>query len=313
MSLVERTAVFIGRTGAGKSTCANTFASDVLFPESDQSVSETKFIETRTVNIDGANSRYRVKIVDTIGIGDTDLAHDEVLKRLASACYECREGINAVYFVTGGRFTQEEADAWDVIWKVLFNPAVIDHTAIVRTRFPKFLDPTAVKSDCDKLKAQKGAGRKIIEQVKEIIHVDNPPPEYPGWKETRQKSRDVLLTHLAHCEAVYKPPELDEVNERITEHAETKRAAETKLETLQNELSQTREQLEEARVQMQLQVAQEREKAAECELRLAREMNEILTKRATSRNYSGEEDTISATVETAGHWIARQIRNCSLM
>ena len=40
--------MFIGRTGAGKSTwCANDVG-----PESDQSVSETKFIETRTVNME---------------------------------------------------------------------------------------------------------------------------------------------------------------------------------------------------------------------------------------------------------------------
>ncbi|XP_062506812.1 uncharacterized protein LOC134183332 [Corticium candelabrum] len=377
MTPIERTVVFIGRTGAGKSTCANALASAILFPESDQSVSETKFIESRTVNIDGANSRYRVKIVDTIGIGDTDLEEDEVLKRLASACYECREGINAVFFVTGGRFTQEEADAWDVIWKVLFSPAIVDHTTIVRTRFPKFLDPTAVKSDCDRLKAQKVAGKKIIEQIKEIIHVDNPPQQYPGWEETRQKSRATLLTHLDHCEAVYKPQKLDEINKRISEHVEKKQAAEIKLQTLLVEFSQTceqlnetkkkRDKLEEAKVKsltqtcddleeikakkltqkcdmleeteveaptrkrdeleeltriyrelevdyakLELQMAEEKQKAAAAELQLTQEMNEILTKCTMPRTNTREESMLDRTMETAGR-IAKDFRSCCLM
>ena len=66
------------------------------------------------------NQVYDVKIVDTIGIGNTELPPDEVLQRLAAACHECNEGINAVLFVTRGRITKEEANAWDVMWQVLF-------------------------------------------------------------------------------------------------------------------------------------------------------------------------------------------------
>ena len=34
------------------------------------------------------------------------------------------EGINSVFFVTKDRFTKEEADAWDVMWQVLFGAEV---------------------------------------------------------------------------------------------------------------------------------------------------------------------------------------------
>ena len=120
---------------------------------------------------------------------------------------------------------------------MLFNPKVIEHTTIVRTRFPKFRDSDAIKNDCDKLRIQKGAGSRIIEHVKRIIHVDNPPQEYPGWMETRAKSRDILVNHLAGCEAVCKPPELDEVNERIAEQVEKKQASDSRLEKLEKKLA----------------------------------------------------------------------------
>ena len=78
--LPDRTVVFIGRTGSGKSTCANALAGQTdLFKESDGSVSETKNIDAKLVPLIWQTHQYTVKIVDTIGIGDTNLPPDEVL------------------------------------------------------------------------------------------------------------------------------------------------------------------------------------------------------------------------------------------
>ena len=281
---LDRTVVFIGRTGAGKSTCANTLVGDFSFQESDESVSETKCVQSCTVTVDWKEKQYRLKIVDTIGIGDTDLGHDEVLKRLAQACYECREGINAVFFVTGGRFTVEEADAWDVMWKVLFNPAVIDYVTIVRSKFSHFMNPSAVQTDSEKLKAQKGAARRIMPSVNKIIHVDNPPSNYMGWEETRQKSRGVLMEHLSQRDSIYKPPELEEVNERISKNVEEKSASDDAIKALELELEKARYETEKIQAEMQRQIAEERDKAAQAELRLVREMNQLLQTRATTQS-----------------------------
>ena len=77
---VDRTVVLIGRTGSGKSTCANTLAGygedkdkDKMFGESCSSISETKELESRTVVVSWRGKEYTLKIVDTIGIGDTNL------------------------------------------------------------------------------------------------------------------------------------------------------------------------------------------------------------------------------------------------
>ena len=274
----DLTVVFIGRTGAGKSTCANTLVGNCSFQESDQSVSETKYVESCSVTVDWEEKQYRMKIVDTIGIGDTDLGHDEVLKRLARACYECREGINAVFFVTGGRFTVEEADTWDMLWKVLFNPAVIDYVTIVRCKFPQFMNSIAVQADCEKLKAQRGAASRIMPNVKKIIHVDNPPPHYGGWEETRRKSREVLMNHVSQCDSIYKPPQLEEITRCTSSSVEEKLASEDNVKALKVELEKAHHTTK-AQAEMQRQVAEETDKAAQAELRLVREMNQLLQER----------------------------------
>ena len=101
--VAHRTVVLFGRTGAGKSTCGNTLAADSVFEESNATASQTKAADVCNVDVEWNGKPYHLKIVDTIGIGDTDLTYEEVLRRLAETCYECRDGINAVFFVTGGR------------------------------------------------------------------------------------------------------------------------------------------------------------------------------------------------------------------
>ena len=286
---IDRTVVFIGRTGAGKSACANTLIGklSMSIQESDESVSVTKYVDSCTAMVDWKEKQYRLKVVDTIGIGDTDLGHDEVLKRLAQACYECREGINAVFFVTGGRFTVEEADAWDIMWKVLFNPAVIDYVTIVRSKFTQFMNPSAVQTDCAKLKAQKGAAGRIMPNVKKIVHVDNPPSQYLEWKGTRQKSHGVLMDRISQCSSIYKPPQLEEVNERISNTVEEKRVSDDAVASLLMEVEKATEKIQ---TEMHKQIAEERERAAQAELRLVREMNQLLRERVKMQESGGDSD-----------------------
>ena len=77
------------------------------------------------VTIDG----LKIKIIDTIGIGDTNLTKEEVLVKLARAMHHIRNGVHQVLFCTGGRFTHEEVDAFKVMVSVLLSPEV---------RYPKF-------------------------------------------------------------------------------------------------------------------------------------------------------------------------------
>ena len=238
-----RTAVFIGRTGSGVSACANTLAGKDLFQESHGTYSMTRNVEVHTVALTWQEQQYEVKIVDTIGIGHTELPPDEVLKRLACVCNECREGINAVYFVIGGRFTDEEAEAWHALWRVLFGPEVLEYVTLVLTKFRKFRDPEAVRLNSEELNQDEVAARTIMSCVKDIICVDNPPPEY-GGSLVRPQSQNLLLSHLIAAHKVFKPPELDQVNQRIADHLLVQRETGGRQEVLETQMRTARRELE---------------------------------------------------------------------
>jgi energy-coupling factor transporter ATP-binding protein EcfA2 len=217
------TAVFIGRTGSGKSTLANTVAGEELFEASEASTSVTETVDAQTVPLEWNKTKYNLKLVDTIGIGDTDRNADDVMRRLADVCHECKDGINAMYFVTRGRFTKEEAEAFDIMWQVIFGAEVCKYTTIVRTDFPNFKDAVAVEDDIGKLKSGGRPSQRVFELVTNTpIYVDNPPLVYGEISsKSREESRKRICNHLTiYVNGVFKPPPLEEVQQRISDRLE---------------------------------------------------------------------------------------------
>jgi len=75
-----KTILLIGRTGNGKSTLANVIANKTdKLVEGEFAVSQTKKIQTVEFEDDG----IKYQVVDTVGIGDTKMTMDRVLRRLA--------------------------------------------------------------------------------------------------------------------------------------------------------------------------------------------------------------------------------------
>ena len=233
----KRTVVLIGRTGNGKSTCANVIAGcnsddpeQQLFRESDGADSEMRDIIQKMVRVTWNKTVYDLNIVDTIGLGDTSLSEEQVLKRLAKVCYMCKEGLNAVFFLISGRPTKQDAYAWDIISRVIFTPEICKWTTIIRTKFPQFMNPERVSADMAVLKRNK-PGYRVTSMVKKVLHIDNPSLLYTFGQETRAKSRDMLLAEIALSDQVYKPVELDQVNERISTYMEKQSEADKKTES----------------------------------------------------------------------------------
>jgi len=134
--------LLIGRTGSGKSTLANVLINENKFNVSSGSVSETKNIEEGTFEVNlkrDGSEKIKYRVIDTIGLGDTNMTPQGVLMRLAEMASRVkREGLNQVLFVTKGRFTKEEIEAYDLLSAIIFDKDVIKYTTIVRTDFEDF-------------------------------------------------------------------------------------------------------------------------------------------------------------------------------
>lgn len=230
------TVLLIGRTGSGKSALANVISSDKKFNESGLSVSETRDIQIEEFEIDGVNYR----IIDTIGIGDTKLTTQQVLNKLADASHSIKDGLNQILFATDGRFKEEEIMAYDLLRSVIFDANVANFTTIVRTKFPEFENPEKCEEDRKAMLAENQKLSEIIKSSKKVIHVDNLPGtgSYAEMsKKVRESSRTTLLTYLRTCQDLYKPENLDGLNERINSYM-------TEKEQMQNQLINLNKQLE---------------------------------------------------------------------
>src|SRR5436305_7998023 len=117
-----RNIILIGKTGNGKSTLANVISGTNRFAESSGSVSETRNIQSEFFEVNltrNGRERIRYQLIDTVGIGDTQLTPRGVFERIGRASHAIREGLNQIFFVTNGRFTQEEARAYRDLKQVI--------------------------------------------------------------------------------------------------------------------------------------------------------------------------------------------------
>lgn len=177
--------LLIGCTGGGKSTLGNVLINkndnfEEVFKESAGSISETKSVKEAITEIDISNDgseKVKYRIIDTIGIGDTKLTIQGVLTRLAEMAGRVKEeGLNHIFFVTQGRFTKEEVEAYDLLSSIIFDQEVLKYTTVVRTNFPRFKKEDVCADDRAKLRMENANLAHILNRVN-IIYVDNPTLE----------------------------------------------------------------------------------------------------------------------------------------
>ncbi|CAJ0893871.1 6206_t:CDS:1 [Entrophospora sp. SA101] len=190
---MKNNVLIIGRTGSGKSALANVISNSDEFGESGGSVSQTKDFQIKDFELEG--TKYRV--IDTVGVGDTNLSDDKVMLKLAKAIYSMKRGIKQIFVVVGGKFTEEEIELFELAEKI-FEKKIIKNTTIVRSKFDYFDDPEKCDKDKKDLKNEKKKIVDIINRCNGIIYVNNPPfkENEPGRQEDREKSRKILLDHL---------------------------------------------------------------------------------------------------------------------
>jgi len=224
------------------------------FKESSGSISETRQIQSEIFS--EGEKKYRV--IDTIGIGDTKLPPQDVLYELGKLSSSIERGLSQIFFVFNGRFTKEEINAYNLLRSVVFDDEVIKYTTIIRTNFPKFYDKEAREKDRKVIRKENREKFDIIDKVK-IIYVDN--PSVTGLsaetnKEIRNSTKKVLVEYLNGCQDVYRPENLDEINERIGQFFKRKEKEERIQEELRKEINRSPEDFE--RLKKEINESQER-------------------------------------------------------
>lgn len=166
-----RNIILIGITGSGKSALANTLIGKEIFKEGDLSVSTT-----REINEAGFKWRnnQEYKVVDTIGINDTEISKKDVIIRLAEIIHFIPEGISHILFVYNGKFTKEELKIFKNLEKLVFESEVSKFVTIVRTNFKDFREEEKCNKDEEEMIKENKEVKKLIESCNGFLHVDNP-------------------------------------------------------------------------------------------------------------------------------------------
>ncbi|EFA86717.1 hypothetical protein PPL_00522 [Heterostelium album PN500] len=158
--------ILFGQTGSGKSTLGNVILNKMIFKENPYGTSETKVHQIGTC----VESDMTIKVIDTIGLDDTNLSIKEVLRFLANAALELMGGINIVIFIVKDRMTIPIMDQFKIIYSFLFKKEILAYTTIVRTRFESFQDSHERSND---IRAIKSIDTDGLTKYYSILHVDN--------------------------------------------------------------------------------------------------------------------------------------------
>ena len=129
----HRSLVVVGVTGDGKSTTCNTLSSSTSFETSGGLASSTAEVASTDYLHISADGVQEMRIIDTVGLHDTDLPAAEVMRRFSQFADLVPLGIHCFLFVVRyGRFKPEHEAAVDA-FVANVGEGALRHTLLVFT------------------------------------------------------------------------------------------------------------------------------------------------------------------------------------
>uniref|UniRef100_A0A3B4T6S1 AIG1-type G domain-containing protein n=1 Tax=Seriola dumerili TaxID=41447 RepID=A0A3B4T6S1_SERDU len=121
--------VIVGKSGAGKSSLANTIFGDQVFQTDNSPKSGTTKCKAVTKSVNGR----RITLIDTPGLFDTNKSEEELKPEIVRCITECAPGPHAFLIVFKvDRFTEQEQDVINRISQY-FSEAVLKYAVILFT------------------------------------------------------------------------------------------------------------------------------------------------------------------------------------
>lgn len=206
-----RNILLIGEESKGKSTLANVLCGSEKFHENHHGM---RFKEIKVDEFDVEDGRYRV--IDTAGISP-DCIKNRFRESLSSDLSELTKlierGINQVFLVidSGSLPDNKWIELYRLLNPVIFDDEINDYITVVRTKFPNFKNKGSCNIERDLIRSKlRESGIKIPNE--KIILVDNPVRD----KDTRMYSQRLLRNYLKEHQGIYRPRNLNKLNEIIT-------------------------------------------------------------------------------------------------
>ncbi|KAM6894251.1 GTPase IMAP family member 8-like [Lycodopsis pacificus] len=222
MSESTRRIVVLGKTGAGKSSLANTIFGETLFPTDGSANSGTSKCKAETKCVNERSIRW----IDTPGLFDTKRSEEEMKPEILRCITECAPGPHAFIIVLKvEKFTEQEQDVITKICKY-FSEEAFKHAIILFTygdelsenmKINQWVDQNAALSDLVK----KCGGRCHVFDNKHWKTKNTPQDEY---RSNQYQTKELLKTIDQMTEAnkgrCYTNEMLEGVNRKIQQEEE---------------------------------------------------------------------------------------------